>query len=252
MFEIAAVILSARIGAIPGVPERLPDQTGPYTVAWSNDWFAYPMALGAKNENDPHDDFRTNAFTGTAQLGAWRACLDDSMLTSKVLGLRSDEITATLGYDTGPVVIGAGLRSRRDYRGQEMQNTWHRWLHDLPLHLDREETGEDAVAYALAELPGWYGGGFSLRPMASALIASNGESAEDAGALVVIPGRNWSVFFGARYQWRDGAETPLIRKVQSHERGACLEYGFARHRGFGFSVNVVPGRSWAGALVWSF
>lgn len=252
MIALAALLISARLAAIPGVPEHLPDQSGRYTVAWSNDWFALPMALGAKNENDPHDDFRTNAFTGSADVGRWRALLDDSMLTSKALGLRADEISATLGYDIGAVVIGAGLRSRRDWRGQEVQNAWHRWLHDLPLHLDREETGEDGVAYALADWPGWSGRTFRLQPVAAALIASNGESAEDAGARVIINGGSVSVFFGARYQWRDGADSPLISKIQAHERGVCFEYGFARHRGFAFAVAVVPGGNWSGSLVWNF
>jgi hypothetical protein len=243
----------SELAAIPGVPETLPDQAGKRTIVWSNDCHAYPMALNAEEQDEPMDDWRTNAFTGTYRYRNWRACLDDSMLTSKYLGLRTDEISATVGYDFGHVTVGGGVRSRRDYTGQSMQNTWHKVWHDLPLHLDQDAHGEDAIIYALADLPALQcTRQIRLQPIASALIASDGEHAADAGALFVINGDRYSIFAGARYQFRDGADSDLVRKIEKHERGVAIQYGFARHHGFSFSVIAVSDKSWSGSLGWSF
>lgn len=249
---IAACFMACAYCAIPGVPETRPDTIARYTVSWSNDWFALPMSLSHDQENDPRDDWRTNSLAGSARFGRWVYALDDSMLTSKSLGLRTDEITATAGYDLGHVIAGAGVRSRRDYGGQALQNAWHKVWHDAPIDLDQDAHGEQAVVYVLGDPPrvqlDKY---FHVQPIASALIASNGESAVDAGALIVLRGRAYSIFAGARYQLRDGARSELLRTIQAHERGLAAQYGFAKHDGWGFDVTVTP-RSYAGAMTWRF
>lgn len=251
---VALVVLCSRVyAAIPGVPETRPGQDPVVAIAWSNDWFGFPSSLSAK-EDDPNDDHRTNSFTVIGRQDQIRLALDHSMLTSKPHGLRTDELSATAGHDFGMIVVGGGMRLRGNFGGAPLQNWFHRVSHDVRVELEQEKPSKDFIAYALAELPGlpvdrWW----SLTPVASCLVSSNLECAEDLGLRLVYNGEGVSSWFGCRYQWRDGGDSRLIDDVQQYERGLKLDYGIAWHDGFSFSVLYSPEHSaGVGTLAWSF
>lgn len=209
------------LGAVPGTPEPQPGDTGEAGVflTWGNDAFGLPPGP---------DDHRTNQLTAWARLRGFQLVLDDSMLTDRTSGTRSDELTTTIGYELSPgLIVGAGYRTRGGYGGAELQQISHRAIGDRavePLPYDPRAGAPRAyVSYLTGEMER----GVGYQSLSSALIATDGDIALDQGARAVVTWRWLTVWAGTRYQWRDtpsGAGS-VRAATDEFERGLWVETG---------------------------
>ncbi len=250
---IIASLIALQFAAIPGIPEIPSGQEPHFIAAWSNDWFSFPSGMQQSNQSDL-DDYRTNGITLTGLTGPWRLYVDDSMLTSRALQARSDELTVTVGYDFISATMGVGARLRGDYKGQQLQNWWHSQMSSGEWHCAYASAQQDIVAYVTP----WFvshpiTGRLTLDPLGSLILATNTELAGDLGCHVTYNGEGINSWFGLRYQWREGAQDELIRMIQKHERGLRIDYGFACHSGFSFSCIYDPnGATGIGTMAYSW
>lgn len=231
---VLALALPSHAGDIPGMPSMLPPHLAPrFDLVFSND------ALGRGGEVD---DFRTQQLAFSAALDErWSAVLDHSMLTLSEPGAegRLDQLSASLGYRfldrrTGGTVSrlsgGLGLRTVGNYRGERMQNGFHRLidseLKDLPY---RPEDGTDATAWLDAEhlapfaSPGAWRLAWWVR--ARALATSDGQFDATAGAFAVAGRGGFDLWTGLRQDWRSGYEEPVQRATADAEEDLAFVLG---------------------------
>ncbi len=218
---LAASLLSFALAAVSGTPETQPGDTGEdgVFVSWSNDAFGAPPGP---------DDHRTNELSLWGRWQGFNVVLDDSMLTDGATGTRSDEITATLGYELVPgLVLGGGYRSRGDYGGHNLQAEAHDAIGDADVSpMTYTEKSGAALGY-MVYTTGEMENGVGYRSVTSALLCTDGDSAIDQAAQGVVTWRWLTVWAGTRYQWRVAPDDagPARRAVDDFENGLWVDAG---------------------------
>ena len=112
MARMLSTVALLAFGAVSGTPEPQPGDNGEdgVLVTWGNDAFGVPPGP---------DDHRTNQLTVWARMNDFQLVLDDSMLTDRDNGRRTDEWTVTLGYRLTPeLTVGASGRLLAATSGQ--------------------------------------------------------------------------------------------------------------------------------------
>lgn len=232
---------------IPGAGEApVPGPLPEAWLSWQNDGFGPSFGLDS-------DDHRTNGFSAGATWKGFVLAVDSSMLTDRDEdggGLRVDELTATLGYDSmlGWLRIrsGAGARATGNLGGEMLQYRAHRFLGQerFDLVFERETLTWDPLIYGRLglEVPLW--GILRLEPRALGLVTADGQSQSQAGARLVAAGPGGSWWAGADQQWRRGdAPTDTQQLVAKVEQGTWMAAGLAIDLppwqiGFTFSRNL--------------
>jgi hypothetical protein len=212
--------------AVPGIPE--PPAPGPIpevTLGWFNDWHAIPTTHS--------DDHRTNAFIVGIRIDDWVYQVDDSMLTSRELGVRNDELSLTAGYiiandESASIVLGGGVRLRGDYGGESTQNWWHSQWRDYPVHLAYEDSVPSPILYMMNHLRTFPLNDHSLEIIADGEVLSDA-LAVDLGLRDVVflnDAGDIRIWFGPRWQFReDWQDNQIGPEIARFERGLWIDYG---------------------------
>lgn len=126
-------LLPLMLGAVSGNPLPLVPADPP--VVWVEMTNDNLLAIGK-------DDGLTASFGAGLHLGKLRVGAGYEMLTDRSSGLRSDELTATVGRDI-PVgfdaFVGVGARFAGDFGGDSIQRQWHQSEGDEVFDLRYEE-----------------------------------------------------------------------------------------------------------------
>lgn len=227
---LVLAVLSNRTdaGEIPGMPSTLPPfLDSRFELALSNDFLGRGGGV---------DDFRTQQFTLTSYFGQrWLLVADHSVLTLSEPGEegRIDQLSASLGYRwisarsdvaATKVATGFGIRRSGDYRGEEMQNGFHRLIGSDIEFLPYSNAGETVVTawvdtdhYArFRKLSSGWDFGYWLR--ARALATSDGQLDSTISASAVASIGNIDIWAGLRQDWRNGYDEPVQRATASAEQ----------------------------------
>lgn len=217
---IAAALLSLVVAAVPGIPEPQPGDTGEGGVllTWGNDVFSRPNP----------DDHRTNYVGLWARTCGFHFVADNAMLTDREVRTRTDEWTATLGYQVMPeLVVGLGYRARGDGGGEFIQNMAHEVVGANKVRgYDYDPESAAVVAYG-SYIESVREGGVGYDTITSALVSTDGDLAFDQAARGVVTWRWLSLWAGSRFQWRETPDSagPARRHVDDIERGLWVEGG---------------------------
>lgn len=228
LLTIALLAHRSDAGEIPGMPSKLPPfLDSRFELALSNDFLGRGGGV---------DDFRTQQFAATSYFGArWLATADYSVLTLTEAGRegRIDQVSASLGYrltstrsekSATRILAGFGIRSAGDFRGEEMQNGFHRLIGSdvefLPYSVDGDTVATawlDADHYAgFKELDSGWRFGYWLR--GRALATSGGQFDSTVSAAAVASLRNIDIWAGLRQDWRNGYSETVQRETARAEQ----------------------------------
>ncbi len=245
-----ALLFAAAYAAQPSTPEQPPGANPGLWLLWGNDWFAAPPGP---------DDNRTNELEAGCRAGSWAVVVDDSMLThlyrlphaSDRLGLRVDEVTATVWRDLGcGLSAGAGWRYRGDAGGQGMQDWWHR------------ASGSGGQVHASYERPGgspcagldgrWQAG--CLDAALGVVATADGQVSSDVALRAVAEAGGATLWVGPRWQYRRaGASGRVERFVAGYEDGMWVEAGLSLGGGLSLMTQYSPRHhQGTGAVVFTF
>ncbi len=224
--SVASGVLASASDAVPGLPPAL-DLTSTPTA-----WIELANDAWGPQQIDNRDDGRTASLRTGSGFKRWRLALDASMLTSKRLGLRSDELTATLGYalhetTESAVVVVAGTRLAGELGGAGIQRWWHEAVGYTYDTLTYAPTGIDVqpvAGIALHRDVRW--SSLRIRGMLQGLVSGHGEIQGLGGIhlLAVVPGA-WC-WLGPEWRIRAGAPVgPVAADIAEHERGLWLASG---------------------------
>ncbi len=224
--SVALGVLASASDAVPGLPSALASTPTPTA------WIELANDAWGPQQIDNRDDGRTASLRTGAGLGRWRLALDASMLTAKALGLRSDELTATVGYalhetTESAVVVVAGARMAGELGGAGIQRRWHEAVGYAFDRLTYAPTGIDVqpvAGVALHRDVRW--SSMRIRGILQGLVSGHGELQSLAGVhlLADVPGA-WC-WLGPEWRIRAGAPVgPVAEDIAEHERGLWLESG---------------------------
>lgn len=211
--------------AIAGVPEAPVPGTMPQ--AWAG------IANDAFGIVATPDDYRTNEMSLFVRLGSsFVAGIDHSMLTSVPDGLRTDEVTCTMGWlpmgDQRPwIVLGAGIKLVDDFEGENLQDWWHGVIGMERYDLAYEKDDPQALAYALINQVWRQDERWGAAATASALITSGGEVQAECAGWGVARFQALCAWAGLRGRYRGGhMPTEVSGLVADFEEGVWCDYGF--------------------------
>lgn len=223
-----ALAAGAAAESVPGLP---PPAAPEVWLEFANDAWG-PQLI------DNRDDDRTAVVRGGASAGRWRLTIDASMLTAKPLGRRSDELTATVGYDllpaggssalgTSEIVLVGGGRFAGDMGGASLQQRWHAAAGYTfqPLTYDPENLSLDPLL-GIAAAHTWRYEQFGLRGITQGLVTGRGEWQGCFGVhlLADVPGAEW--WGGSEWHPRGGTTNgPVAASVAQAEQGMWLVSG---------------------------
>lgn len=216
---------------VPGAGEApVPGPLPAAWFAWQNDGFGASFGVDS-------DDHRTNGFSAGATWKGFVLGVDSSMLTDRDPdggGVRVDELTATLGYESTlgwlRLRTGAGARASGDLGGETLQYRTHRFLAQdaFDLTYEREALSWDPLIYGRIGLQVPLVGILHLEPRSLALATTDGQTQSQAGARVVAAGPGGTWWAGADRHWRSGgAPTHTQQLVATVEQGTWLAAGLA-------------------------